>query len=80
MCGHTSMGTLCTHQVHNHMDPKDNGREEEGVEARPEAPLQVYQHHILIVAWYCTQQCHTHLRDREHLKYSDSLRRYAAQT
>ena len=74
------MWTLCTHQVHNHMDPQDNGREEEGVEARPEPSLQVNQHHVLVVAWYCMQQCHTHLRNREHLRNSDMLHRYAAQT
>ncbi len=52
----TSMRAWSIHQVHNHMHPQDNGRQEEWPEERPEAPLQINQHHILLVAWHCRQQ------------------------
>ena len=55
----TSIGTWSINQVHNHMDPQDNRREEERIQARPEAPLQVNQHHVLFVAGDCTQHSHT---------------------
>ncbi len=50
----TSIGSWCIYEVHNHMHPKCNGRQEEGPQPWPEAPFQINQHHILLVAGHCT--------------------------